>query len=110
MKNDYPTQQLNSNAASAQRQRLKRYLMTNGKITTFEAQIKLDIVCPAARIFELRHHQNLNIQTIRRKDHNSQGHAHHVAEYVLLPGNYNEIANDDRMDTADTTLNFKVME
>ncbi|MDJ1138748.1 helix-turn-helix domain-containing protein [Marinicella marina] len=91
---DETTQQLNSNAASAQRQRLEHYFHEHGKITTLQAQIKLDIVCPAARVYELRHIHDLNIVTNWRTDHTAQGKPHRVAEYVLLSGKYNEVHHE----------------
>jgi len=87
------TSPTNSNATAIQRQRLENYFRTHGCITTFEAQAKLDIVCPAARVYELRHQKDLNIQTHWETDHTPQGKPHRVAKYVLLSGSYKE-AND----------------
>jgi len=59
--------------------------------TTVEARHELDIIAPAARIFELRHHHGHNIQTFWTTALNPGGRNHRVAKYVLLPGKYKEV-------------------
>lgn len=56
--------------------------------STFEARHELDIPCPAARAYELRHHGGYNIQTLWTEAINPGGGSHRVAQYVLLPGIY----------------------
>jgi hypothetical protein len=77
-------------SVAAQRQRLFDSLLQAGPegITTIYARECLDIIAPAPRIFELRHNEGRNIQTVRTSDINAQGCKHHVARYVLLPGKY----------------------
>ena len=69
------------NSAQAQRQRLKRYLQEHGYITTIQARHLLDVICPAARIFELRE-RGCNIETLLVTDVTPEGRRHRVAKYV----------------------------
>ena len=78
-----------SNTAHAQRQRLLARLRL-GPLSTIEARRDLDIMMPAARVHELRHRDNENIQTLRRKEETDSGKKHNVAVYVLQPGECNE--------------------
>jgi hypothetical protein len=66
-------------SARSQRARLLRYLRENGRIDTKEARSKLDIMSPAARIFELRYRDGLDILSVI--DSRSR-----VATYVLPGG------------------------
>jgi hypothetical protein len=78
-------QKFSGNSAEAQRARLIERLSQQGAITTIEARRDLDILMPAARIFELRdmgHH----IDTIWTDEATDAGHKHRVARYVLVKG------------------------
>lgn len=72
----------------AQRTRLLAYLQAVGSdgCTTIQARELLDIIAPAPRICELRHHSGYNIKTIWQVDVNAQGNKHRVARYLLMPG------------------------
>jgi len=75
---------LNDISLLAQRKRLLERLREK-PITTIEAREQLNILMPAARIFELRKNYGLNIITLWTKDCTSQGKPHRVARYVLIP-------------------------
>ena len=70
-----------------QRQRLLKWLQEN-PITTLQARSLLNILAPAARIFELRHDENYNIITHWIEDVTAEGKKHRVAKYVLLQGSW----------------------
>ena len=72
--------------------RLRKHLEKHGYATTTEIRHKLDILQPAARIFELRHEQNLNIKRTWKITPNPGGTDHKVALYTLHEGNYKEVA------------------
>lgn len=72
-------------STAAQRARILDYLKNNRALTTLKARHLLNVMHPAARVMELRKH-GYNIITNRRKDADSQGRSHRVAEYVLMPG------------------------
>lgn len=78
---------LNDITTVAQRQRLWDCLKKR-PITTIEARIKLNILAPAARIYELRHKFGLNIQTVWVEDFTPENRRHRVAKYVLLAGKW----------------------
>lgn len=84
------TKQKFATSAEAQCRRLLKALQDAGPkgITTIEARENLDIMMPAARVYELRHEQGLNIQKIEVKDVTAQGHPHRCSRYVLLPGKW----------------------
>lgn len=75
---------------AAQCQRLLAYLKKQGSISTPQARHELDIVMPAARIFQLRHKQDLNIITTWVREENPGGGVHRFANYILRPGRYGE--------------------
>ena len=75
------THQHNDNSASSQRTRLIEHLQEHGSITTIEARRDLDIMMPAARIYELRK-QGYKIDTVWTSDTTEQGKQHRVACYV----------------------------
>lgn len=81
------------NSLSAQRQRLRNWLFNKGRISTLEARHKLDILGVAPRIYELRHYENLNIQTYWVEAKNPGGSQHRIANYILLPGKWREAKN-----------------
>lgn len=72
-----------SNKAVSQRQRLLEFLQCYGRISTLEARAKLNVLHPAARIFELRQ-RGVKILTFWRTDVTPEGFEHSVADYVLL--------------------------
>jgi len=72
-------------STAAQRARILDYLQRNRALTTLQARNLLNVMHPDARVMELRKH-GYNIITNRRKDADSEGRLHSVAEYVLMPG------------------------
>lgn len=75
---------------TAQCQRLLAHLKKHGSISTPQARHDLDIVQPAARIFQLRHQQGYNIVTADVYETNPGGGVHRFANYILRPGQYGE--------------------
>lgn len=82
--NNYP------NSTVAQRQRLIEALRAEGSLgmTTIQIRELLDIMAPAARIYELRWLFGYNIQQIRDCDRNAQGKHHVCSRYVLTSGHW----------------------
>ena len=78
------TPRSNSNSAQDQRKRLLDYLRTRGSIDTITARRELDILCPAARVLELRHKYGHRIDTVKIMQPTDCGKLHTVAKYVLL--------------------------
>jgi len=72
------------NSAEAQRYRLLEALK-RGPLTTIEIRHDLDIMMPAARVFELRHNENHNIEMHWVSRPTAAGNLHSVAMYVLMP-------------------------
>ena len=72
------------NSATAQRNRLLDALRVS-PVTTIEARRNLDILMPAARVFELRD-QGFDIATSWVWQETEQGKPHRVARYVLQHG------------------------
>ena len=72
-----------NNKTVSQRQRLLEFLQCYGRISTLEARAKLNVLHPAARIFELRQ-RGVKILTFWRTDVTPEGFEHSVADYVLL--------------------------
>lgn len=72
------------NSADAQCMRLYHALQF-APVDTLEARKWLDILMPAARIFELRE-QGKQIDTVRVMRPTDEGGLHSVALYVLQPG------------------------
>ncbi len=70
------------NSTAAQRNRLLDALRC-GPITTIEARRNLDILMPAARVWELRQ-DGMQIETIFVWQDTDAGKAHQVAKYVLV--------------------------
>jgi len=81
----------NTNLA-IQRKRLLEALTLAGSngITTIEARHRLNILAPAPRVHELRHNDDLNIETVWREDFTPEGYPHNVASYVLKAGSFKE--------------------
>ncbi|MCL1476974.1 MULTISPECIES: helix-turn-helix domain-containing protein [unclassified Marinobacter] len=71
-------------SAAAQRARILDYLQTHRVLTTLQARHLLNVMHPAARVMELRKH-GYNIISNWRKDADSEGRFHRVAEYLLMP-------------------------
>lgn len=59
-------------------------------ITTLEARQHLDILAPAARVYDLKNEHNINIKTHWSNELTQPGVMHRVARYVLHPGKYNK--------------------
>jgi hypothetical protein len=70
----YPAESARSQCA-----RLLRHLREHGRIDTCEARSRLEIMSPAARIFDLKYRDGLNVMSVI--DPSTR-----VATYVLLPG------------------------
>lgn len=71
-----------SNTAESQRKKIITWL-NEKSLTTVQARSELDIMMPAARIFELRQ-QGYKIHTHRETVETSKGRHERVARYVLL--------------------------
>jgi hypothetical protein len=76
-----------SNSTSAQCDRLEAEIRLH-PVSTIYARDKLDILMPAARVFELRYERGLNIHTHWKTEQTASGKDHRVAEYVLLSGEW----------------------
>ena len=72
----------NDNSAHSQRLRLLAAFETRHSITTIEARRDLDILMPAARVFELRE-RGFDIETIWTQGVTENGGKHRIAKYVL---------------------------
>jgi len=70
-----------TNAADQRHRILKR--LSLAPATTIELREELDVLAPAPRIFELRHTDGYNIQSVRVIDETKPGHKHSVAQYAL---------------------------
>lgn len=90
-----PSQPFDSNTSQHQRQRLKKQLYEHGSFTTVYARDVLDIPSPAPRVYELRHNEGLNIQSVWTTDTTAQGIKHKFVRYVLKTGKYGEVAKDE---------------
>ncbi|MHB1076397.1 helix-turn-helix domain-containing protein [Thiobacillus sp.] len=73
----------NDNSAHTQRLRLLAAFETRHSLTTIEARRDLDILMPAARVFELRA-RGFDIATIWTDALTECGRKHRVARYVLM--------------------------
>ncbi|WP_412548887.1 helix-turn-helix domain-containing protein [Ralstonia pseudosolanacearum] len=72
------------NSTEAQRTRLLAALR-RGPVTTIEARRDLDILMPAARVFELRHREGYDIALYWVQEATQAGRLHRVARYALMP-------------------------
>lgn len=95
MNNQSKSHDANSNTSQHQRQRIKNQLHEHGSFTTIYARDVLDVPSPAPRVFELRHNEGLNIQSVWTTDKTVQGIKHKFVRYVLKSGKYGEVANDE---------------
>lgn len=77
-----------SNSAHAQRQRLLARLKAS-PIDTVAARHELDILCPAARVLELRR-RGYRIETVWIERQTDCGKVHRVALYVLQIGDVSD--------------------
>jgi len=75
----------NNNSAAAQRLRLLEALK-RGAVSTIQARRDLDIMMPGTRIFELRHSEDHDINTVWVIEETEAGKPHRVAQYVLQAG------------------------
>ena len=82
-----PNQLCCSNSTFAQRKRILE-AQREGLKSAIWIRRELDVLMPAARIFELRHNEGFNIQTNRRYESTDVGKQHSVAEYILMPGQW----------------------
>ena len=74
-----------NNTSHNQRLRLLDYLKAYGTITTLQARSELDILAPAARIFELRHKYGFCIIKVDIVDYTEAKRKHTgIAKYVLV--------------------------
>lgn len=71
------------NSKHAQCIRLMDYMGEHGSVTTVDARRDLDIMMPAARIFELRA-MGHRIDTVWVEQETECGRIHRVARYVLI--------------------------
>ena len=82
-----------NNTSNNQRLRLLDYLNTHGTITTLQARRELDILAPAARIFELRHNYGYRINKVDIADYTEAKRKHTgIAKYVLVSEKAGEVA------------------
>ena len=79
----------NDNSAHTQRLLMLAAFKVNPSITTIEARRDLDILMPAARVFELRA-MGYDIETIWTQGITERGRKHRVARYVLRQGDSHE--------------------
>ena len=84
-KGDKENSQCNSNTSSAQRARLLAALRLK-MVSTISARSELDILAPAARIWELRHNFGHDIDSVWVEQTTSGGKSHRVVMYVLRLG------------------------
>jgi hypothetical protein len=84
MASDKTPKKFSDNSAEGQRARLLEALK-RGPLTTIEIRHDLDVLMPAARVFELRHNEGHDIEKIWVSRHTAAGNLHRVALYVLKP-------------------------
>jgi len=72
-----------SDSAHAQRQRLYEWLKTHGRIDTLAARRDLDILMPAARVWELKHRFGKLISKVWVDRPTDCGKVHRIAMYVM---------------------------
>lgn len=84
------TKHSNGNSAEAQRQRLLAYVQEHGSVDTLTARRELDILMPAARVFELRAiGYPLPLIWVRRQT--DAGKVHRVGKYLWTGGPQQEV-------------------
>ncbi len=72
------------NAANTQAQRLLTALKALGSLTTIEIRKHLDILAPAARIYDLRYRQNQEIVLSWETSETDAGVKHKIGRYSLV--------------------------
>lgn len=75
------TKRVHGNSADDQRQRLLAHLREHGSIDTLTARKRLDILMPAARIFELRA-MGFVLPLVWVRRHTEAGRSHRVGKYL----------------------------
>ena len=84
---------ITNNTSHNQRLSLLDYLKPHGAITTLQARSELDILSPAARIFELRHKYDYRINKVGIADYTDAKSKHTgIAKYLLLSEKASEVA------------------
>jgi hypothetical protein len=83
---------LNDTAVTAQRKRILERLPQQ-PLTTVQARDELNVMAPAARIFELRYNYGFNIVTNWIVSVDSSGRKHRMAQYVLLSGKFRGVSH-----------------
>lgn len=78
---------LNDTSLPSQRKRMLKRLRQK-PVTTVDARDQLNVMAPAARVFELKHDHGLNIITTWVTATDSAGRRHKMAEYILLLGKW----------------------
>lgn len=84
------------NSADAQRARLLEALRS-GPLSTLDIRRQLDVLMPAARVFELRHSGH-NIMTSWSDEPTDSGQMHRVARYSLHPSSQTELFAEPPLD------------
>lgn len=82
------------NEANTQAKRLLIALKALGSLTTIEIRRHLDILAPAARIFDLRYRQNQNILLSWETTETDAGIKHKIGRYSLAPQALNEVTRE----------------
>jgi hypothetical protein len=82
------------NEANTQAKRLLIALKSLGSLTTIEIRRHLDILAPAARIFDLRYRQNQNILLSWETTETDAGIKHKIGRYSLVLQTLNEVARE----------------
>lgn len=77
---------LESDSGSQRNRIMKR--LRKGAASTLQLRREDDVLMPAARIYELRHFYNYNIQSIWTNEATESGIVHRVCKYILKRGFY----------------------
>jgi Helix-turn-helix domain len=75
---------LTGNSGRKQRRRMAEAFRRLGSFTTLEARKFLDILCPAARVWELIHREGWQIGKVWERVETAPGLWHRVARYFLV--------------------------
>lgn len=67
-----------------QRKKILEYIKANGSITEADARFKLGITQCAARIWDLKHKDNVCIKSVREVGKNRDGEKVHYTRYSLM--------------------------
>jgi hypothetical protein len=82
------------NEANTQAKRLLIALKALGSLTTIEIRRHLDILAPAAKIFDLRYRQNQNILLSWETTETDAGIKHKIGRYSLVLQTLNEVTRE----------------